>query len=337
MIQWIDPQDNKSIIIASRIKIFRNLKGVKFTPLLKCEECKSIINKIFGIIEKNKISKEIYKIDIKNDYELVEYEKENFGLSTDFISRENMALIIGKNGEFNILLNEEEHIGIESTKSGLDLRGAFKVVNSIDDFLEAELEYSFDDEFGYLTTNIKNLGTALRGRVILHLPALNLSNSIREVKEKLSDIGISIKSMYRLGSKDIGNVYEISNLQTLGLAEDDIIDFLLSVANKLVINESRERNKLLDKGYIELKDTIFRALGTLKNAYIMDISEAVNLLSYVRLGVELEIINDISLKSINEAMINIQPTVINKTMKTKLNIQSIKIERAKIIRNALNT
>ncbi|WP_300346553.1 protein arginine kinase [Clostridium sp.] len=337
MVKWVNPQNNRDIIIASKVKIFRNIKGFKFASLLKEEECKEIINKVLRVLDESSISENIYRVNIKCDYELVDYEKESFGISKDFLSSDNTALIMSKNEEFNILLNEEEHIGIESTKSGLDLRGAFKVVNELDDLLDGKFEYSFDDEFGYLTSNIKNLGTALIGKVILHLPALNLSGSMRDIKENLSEFGINIRSMYRLGSRDIGNIYNISNVKTIGLSEEDILDSLLSIANKLVINEKRERDKLLDEGEVELKDTIYRALGTLKNAYIIDISEGLKLLSYVRLGIELGIINDISLKAVNEAMINIQPSIINKTLKTKLNIQNIKLERAKIIRNALNT
>lgn len=337
MVKWVNPQNNRDIIIASKVKIFRNIKGIKFASLLKEEECKEIINKVLKVLEESSISENIYRVNIKCDYELVDYEKESFGISKDFLSSDNTALIMSKNEEFNILLNEEEHIWIESTKSGLDLRGAFKVVNELDNLLDGKIEYSFDDEFGYLTSNIKNLGTSLIGKVTLHLPALNLSGSIKDIKEDLSEFGINIRSMYRLGSRDIGNIYNISNVKTIGLSENDIIDSLISVANKLVINEKRERDRLLDEGEVELKDAIYRALGILKNAYSIDIGEGLKLLSYVRFGIELGIINDIGLKEVNEAMINIQPSIINKTLKTKLNIQNIKLERAKIIRNALNT
>ena len=337
MVQWINPQNNRDIIIASKVKIFRNIKGVKFTPLLKEEQCKKIISEVLEVLEESSISENIYRVDIKSAQALIDYEKDSFGISKDFLSSDNVALIMSKNEEFNILLNEEEHIGIESTKSGLDLRGAFKVVNELDDLIEAKFEYSFDEEFGYLTSNVKNLGTALIGKVILHLPALNLSGSMRDIKENLSEFGMNIRSMYRLGSKDIGNIYSISNVKTIGLSEEDIIDSLISVANKLIINEKKARKKILDEGEVELKDAIYRALGTLKNAYVVDISEGLKLLSYVRLGIELGIINDIGLKAVNEAMINIQPSIINKTLENKLNIQNLKLERAKIIRNALNT
>lgn len=337
MSNFIRPKNNNDIIIASKVGIFRNLKDIKFVSTLSDCECKEIIKNILNVLDNSEISEDIYRLNTNSYEEVIDYEKYNFGLEKEFLSSDIIELIMSKNKEFNILLNEEEHIWIESTKSGLNLREAYRVVDELDDLLNKNFEYSFDDKFGYLTSNINKSGTALIGKVILHLPALNINCRIHDIKEELLKFQIKIESLYKTENKNIGNIYEVSNMQTRGLSEEDIIDSLLSISNKIVINEKRERDKLLDDGEVELKDTIYRALGTLRNAYIIDLSEGLKLLSYVRLGIELGIINDISLKAVNEAMINIQPSIINKTLKTKLNIQNIKLERAKIIRNALNT
>lgn len=337
MVQWINPQSNTNMIIASKVMLFRNLKGIKFVQFLKKHEFKQVIDKVLYVLEKKKIKDNCYVLSLKDDNKyLLEYERDNFGISKDFINILNMVLVMSKSGEFNILLNEEEHIGIECTKSGLNLKEAYLNVDKIDDLLDEELDYSFDDQFGYLTSNIKKVGTGLFAKSIVHLPILSLNNGIRAIREKLLDEGISIKSIYKLGSKDVGNVYEIANIKTLGLTEEEIIESITSVTNKIILKEKQERENLLKNEYIEIKDKIFRALGTLKNAYMIDVSEALKLLSYVRLGVELEMIEGVNLNVINLAMVEIQPTIINKTLETKLNIKNLKIERAKIIRNALN-
>lgn len=338
MIQWISPQDNKSIVIASKVKILRNIKEIKFTCLLKEEEFNSVVEPVLKQLEDIKILDKCYVLKLKdNEENLINYYKENFGLVKEVLNKDHMILIMNKNGEFNILLNEEEHIGIECTKSGLSLREAYSQVDKLDDLIEEKINYSFDAELGYLTSNIKNLGTTLRAKVLIHLPVLSLKNNIREIKDDLKEDGISFKSIYNLGNKDVGNIYELSNIKTLGMSEEDILDSLISIANKLILKEKNERNKLLDNEYVELKDTIFRALGILKSAYIIDISEALKYLSYVRLGVECGIIEEVNLEAINSAMVEIQPIIINKTLDKKINIQTLKIERAKIIRNALNT
>lgn len=338
MVQWISPKDNRNIVIASKVKILRNINGIKFTCILKGEEFNSVVEPVLKQLEDVKILDKCYVLKLKdNEEELINYYKENFGLTKEFINKDYMVLIMNKNGEFNILLNEEEHIGIECTKSGLSLREAYSQVDKLDDLIEEKINYSFDAELGYLTSNIKNLGTTLRAKVLIHLPILGLKNNIREIENDLKEDGISFKSIYNLGNKGIGDIYEVSNMKTLGMAEEDILDSLISIVNKLILKEKRERNKLLDNEYVELKDTIFRALGILKNAYIIDVSEALKYLSYVRLGVECGIIEGVDLEAINSAMVEIQPIIINKTLDKKINIQNLKIERAKIIRNALNT
>lgn len=338
MVQWISPKDNRNIVIASKVKILRNINGIKFTCILKGEEFNSVVEPVLKQLEDVKILDKCYVLKLKdNEEELINYYKENFGLTEEFINKDYMVLIMNKNGEFNILLNEEEHIGIECTKSGLSLREAYSQVDKLDDLIEEKINYSFDAELGYLTSNIKNLGTTLRAKVLIHLPVLGLKNNIREIENDLKEDGISFKSIYNLGNKGIGDIYEVSNMKTLGMAEEDILDSLVSIVNKLILKEKRERNKLLDNEYVGLKDTIFRALGILKNAYIIDVSEALKYLSYVRLGVECGIIEGVNLEAINSAMVEIQPIIINKTLDKKINIQNLKIERAKIIRNALNT
>lgn len=338
MVQWISPKDNRNIVIASKVKILRNINGIKFTCILKGEEFNSVVEPVLKQLEDVKILDKCYVLKLKdNEEELINYYKENFGLTKEFINKDYMVLIMNKNGEFNILLNEEEHIGIECTKSGLSLREAYSQVDKLDDLIEEKINYSFDAELGYLTSNIKNLGTTLRAKVLIHLPVLSLKNNIREIENDLKEDGISFKSIYNLGNKGIGDIYEVSNMKTLGMAEEDILDSLISIVNKLILKEKRERNKLLDNEYVGLKDTIFRALGILKNAYVIDVSEALKYLSYVRLGVECGIIEGVNLEAINSAMVEIQPIIINKTLDKKINIQNLKIERAKIIRNALNT
>lgn len=338
MVQWISSKDNRNIVIASKVKILRNINGIKFTCILRGEEFNSVVEPVLKQLEDVKILDKCYVLKLKdNEEELINYYKENFGLTKEFINKDYMVLIMNKNGEFNILLNEEEHIGIECTKSGLSLREAYSQVDKLDDLIEEKINYSFDAELGYLTSNIKNLGTTLRAKVLIHLPILSLKNNIREIKDDLKEDGISFKSIYNLGNKGIGDIYEVSNMKTLGMEEEDILDSLISIVNKLILKEKRERNKLLDNEYVELKDTIFRALGILKNAYLIDVSEALKYLSYVRLGIECGIIEGVDLEAINSAMVEIQPIIINKTLDKKINIQNLKIERAKIIRNALNT
>lgn len=337
MVQWISPQNN-SIVIASKVKILRNIKGIKFTKLLNKDEFNNLSSLVLEHLKDIDILNKCYVVRLKDHEEkMINYYKENFGLIKEFKNKDNVILVMNKNGEFKILLNEEEHIGIECTNSGLSLREVYSKVDKLDDLIEEKINYSFDSDLGYLTSNIKNLGTTLRAKVFIHLPLLSSKKLIRIIKNDLKEEGIDLKSIYNLGNKDIGHIYELSNMQTLGMSEKDILDSLISITNKLILREKNQRDNLSEDEYIELKDNILRALGILRNTYSIDNDEALKYLSYVRLGVELGVIEDVNLKSVNSAMIEIQPVIINNSSSKKTDTKSLKIERAKIIRNALNT
>lgn len=241
MVQWISPLDN-SIVIASKVKILRNIKGIKFTKLLNEEEFNDLLSMVLGRLKEVDILDKCYVVKLKDGEEkIIDYYKENFGLIKYFENKDNLIFIMNKSGEFNILLNEEEHIGIECTNSGLSLREVYSKVDKLDDLIEEKIHYSFDSELGYLTSNIKNLGTALRAKVFIHLPLLSSNNLIRIIKNALKEEGITLKSIYNSGNKDVGNIYEVSNIKTLEMSEKDILDSLISITNKLILREKPKR------------------------------------------------------------------------------------------------
>ena len=182
MVQWISPLDN-SIVIASKVKILRNIKGIKFTKLLNEDEFNDLLSMVLGCFKEIDILDKCYVVKLKDGEEkIIDYYKENFGLIKYFENKDNLIFLMNKNGEFNILLNEEEHIGIECTNSGLSLREVYSKIDNLDDLIEEKIHYSFDSELGYLTSNIKNLGTALRAKVFIHLPLLSSNNLIKIIK-----------------------------------------------------------------------------------------------------------------------------------------------------------
>lgn len=338
MIRWITPKDN-SIVIASRVKILRNIKGIKFTNILSEEELNSLSNKILGHLKEIDILDKCHVIRLHDDKEdIIAYHRENFGLVEEFINKENLILVRDKSGEFNIFLNEEDHIGIECTNSGLSLRELYSKVDKLDDSIEEKINYSFDPELGYLTSNTKNLGIALRAKVFIHLPLLSSKNLIKMIKVSLKKEGFILRSVYNSGNKDLGDIYELSNIRTLGVSEKDILDSLIALTNKLILREKNQRDNLLEDEYINLKEDILNALKVLKNANLIDSDEALKYLSYVRLGIELGIIEDITLEKVNYAMVYIQPYImINNLSLKEGDRDEIRMERAKIIKNSLNT
>ncbi len=173
------------------------------------------------------------------------------------------AVMVNKNEQISILVNEEDHIRIQCILPGLALEDAFETANKIDDLIESSVEYAFDDEWGYLTACPTNLGTGARMSVMLHLPALTLTNNIDKMLHTVTRCGLTIRGIYGEGTESMGDLYQISNQKSLGVKEEEILLSVKSVARGIIKREREVREDLVEKNDIAIQDKIMRAYGTL--------------------------------------------------------------------------
>ena len=234
------------------------------------------------------------------------------------------------------MINEEDHIRLQCISAGLNLRESYDLANKIDDLIEESIEYAFDEKIGYITACPTNLGTGLRGSVMIHLPALTMNNEMNGILKALTQVGMTIRGLYGEGSKALGNIYQISNQITLGLSEEDIISNLEAVVNEIIGQENATRSRLYSTYRYELEDKIYRSLGILKSAVLLNLNECLELLSSVRMGVELGIIKDIDKCLLNKLLIETQPASLQLTFNSKLNEKEISINRARLVRERLS-
>ena len=340
MENWIDTKNNfNSIVLSSRVRIARNLDGVPFPHKLNKDEGMKVIdtiNKAFYSFDYHK--EKFNTIELWN---LSKIEKERF-LERHLISNNLMnfqdksAFIISDDETVSIMINEEDHIRLQCITSGLNIKEAYEKANELDNMLESKLEYAFDDKLGYITACPTNLGTGLRASVMIHLPALTLNNEINGALKALTQVGMTIRGLYGEGSKGDGNIYQISNQITLGVTEEEIVRNLEGVVSQLVNQELRAR-AMVEKQYrYELEDKIYRSLGILKNSRILPSKEALDLLSNVRLGLEMDIIDNIDEGFINNMLIDIGSASLQSIVNKELNPKERDIERAKLVRERLN-
>ncbi|MEW8957206.1 protein arginine kinase [Clostridium sp.] len=340
MENWINTKNNSnSIVLSSRVRIARNLEGVPFPHKLNKDEGMKVIdtiNKAFYGFEYHK--EKFNTIELWN---LSNIEKERF-LERHLISnhlinfQDKSAFIISDDETVSIMINEEDHIRLQCITSGLNIKEAYEKANELDNMLEGKLEYAFDEKLGYITACPTNLGTGLRASVMIHLPALTLNNEINGALKALTQVGMTIRGLYGEGSKGDGNIYQISNQITLGVSEEEIVRNLEGVVSQLVSQELRAR-AMVEKQYkYELEDKIYRSLGILKNSRILPSKEALDLLSNVRLGLEMGIIDDIDEGFINNMLIDIGPASLQFIANKELNPKERDIERAKLVRERLN-
>ncbi len=248
-------------------------------------------------------------------------------------NKDKSAFIKDDKELISIMINEEDHLRLQCIVGGLHLKEAYAEINKLDDLLEESLEISYDKDLGYLTTCPTNVGTGLRASVMIHLPALTKAGAIERLVNMLGKMGLTIRGLFGEGSKGYGDIYQVSNQVTLGPSEEEIIDNLLAIINNIIVEENLARERYMKSYEYETKDSIMRSLGILRYSQVISSKEALNLMSYVRLGVEMGIIKDIDKKVLNSLMVETLSSTMQLNEGHEMNEKERDIKRAEIIRN----
>jgi protein arginine kinase len=239
------------------------------------------------------------------------------------------------NETVSLMVNEEDHLRLQVMRSGLSLDEAWQDIDRVDDLLEQRITYAFSDEFGYLTACPTNVGTGMRASVMLHLPAIELTRHIEKVFRALQKINLAVRGLYGEGSRASGHFYQISNQVTLGKSEPQILGEIREVIPEIISYEREARKTLVRETREQLQDKVSRAYGTLCNATMMTSEETMDLLSSVRLGINLGLLGDVSIPTVNELFIHTQPAHLQKLMGAPLDGEERNAARARYLRTRL--
>ena len=332
----IHKDTKKGIVLSSKILLARNFSDLPFPNKLNYIKGRDNGKKIYNALKNQLIDEELTLYEIWNT-------KEEFGkqyLEKDLISKELLknsdkgSFILNKEETLSIMINERDHLRIQCISEGLNLEETFERATNIDDKIEKNFDYAFDETLGYLTASPENIGTGMRASVILHLPALTMSEEIKNVSKSLSKIGMNIKAMYLEGTNVYGNLYRITNKISLGLREEDILIKLKEEILNIIVEENKFREILLSKCRYELEDKVYRAYGILKYSILLDSKETVDLLSNVRLGAELSLI-DIDKNKLDKLLTLTSDSSLQNYLGRCLDYKEIKYERAKLVKEIL--
>jgi len=336
--EWLRGEGpHHQIVISSRVRLARNLRNRAFPGWAKKAERTSILELIRPRVEELTEMQDSFSESLQ---ELSALERQVL-VERHLISREHAAkgvgsaVVMNRRQTLSIMINEEDHLRMQSIRSGLQLKQAFKLVDKIDSALESKLEFAYDQRLGYLTACPTNVGTGMRASAMLHLPGLVLSELINQVIQAVGKIGLAVRGLYGEGTEAMGNLFQISNQTTLGEKEDEIINRLSKVIETIIEKEHDARQVLLQKRSNRLWDQIGRAYGVLTYAHAMASKEALNLLSIIKLGVDLGAFPEDRRLPIDELFIDTQPAHLQKSSQQKLNAEERDHLRAQIIRERL--
>ena len=318
---------NSNNILSTRIRFARNLESTPFPAKLTSEKKKELLLKV------KDTAKQLFPdLDYIDAMQLTTSQAgslmEERLISPEFANNgEGAGLLLSKDKSTAIMLNEEDHLRIQTFEKGYALDKAFKRAVETDEALDEKLSFAFNENLGYLTHCPTNLGTGMRASVLVHLPALSGSGVINKTISLIGQYGFTVRGLYGEGTRSEGSLYQISNQTSIGLTEDEILERLEEVLEKIQENETYLREKL--SATPEIQDKIFRAYGILLNARIISSKEAVALLSKVRYGAEAGLLN-LDLANLDSLLIKIQPYNLNEEDPKQRDIK-----RAQIIRTSL--
>lgn len=334
MTKWLEgPALDDDVVISTRVRVARNISKYRFPSYMTVADSDDLTDDVLNGMK--------YALD--DNYRFVRVRdispRDQMGYIEEHLISPNMvqgkeksSFLIRDDEKATIMINEEDHIRIQTLFPGFNLEDAWELCSDIDDKLGEKLDYAFDDRWGYLTACPTNVGTGLRASVMLHLPCITISKTINSLIEGLREIGLTVRGLYGEGSEASGYLYQISNQITLGESEEDIIGKLNKVVYQIIKRERKTREYLKENKSIELENRIYRSYGILSYARIMTSKEAMEHLSNLRLGWEMGILNNEEIRNIFNLMIEVQPANIQKFLDRDLNEEDRDIERAKIIR-----
>ncbi|WP_041284728.1 protein arginine kinase [Desulfoscipio gibsoniae] len=329
------------ILISSRVRVARNLKGYAYPHLLDQEKAEQVIHAVQLALDSQAIKSRLDELETIRMSELSPVERqilvEKHLISPNLLEEYSKKAVVLQDDEvISIMINEEDHLRIQCLLPGLQLEKAWALVNQIDDGLENTLDYAFSEKFGYLTACPTNTGTGMRASVMLHLPGLVLVDQVGAVLTTVSKLGFTVRGLYGEGTEALGNLFQLSNQVTMGHSEQEIINSLNSVTGQILAQEREARKALMQQRKDQLEDKMGRSYGILKYAHMISSEEAMRRISDVRMGVDLQLIDGLTAEQLTELMVMTRPAYLAKEGNNKLDPLRRDILRAEIIRNKLN-
>lgn len=337
--EWLRGTGPESdIVVSSRIRLARNLADTPFPPQADERSKRDAVELLRAKILENSPVEFMGYVDVQDLSRL----DRQFLVERQLISREladskgPRGVLINQSETVSLMVNEEDHLRLQGLRSGYALNDCWQEINGLDDDLQAGIAFAFSDEFGFLTSCPTNVGTGMRVSVMLHLPALVMTKEMQKVFQAMHKMSLAVRGLYGEGSQAMGDFYQISNQTTLGRSEEQIIHKVQSVIPEVLNYERKARQELIRRDRSQLHDMVSRAFGVLGSARQISSEETMKLLSSVRLGIHLGLLDDVDVQTVNELFVQIQPAHLQKIRHESLEPPERNAVRAAYLRERLH-
>lgn len=335
---WLSGQgEENSVVLSTRVRLARNVSGCIYPAASDIKTREKIINYFESIrsqsgrFSKGQLIKSAELSVLDRDFLI-----ERHLMSPNFLREdESRALYIDAEDIISIMVNEEDHFRIQALAPGLNLERPFREASACDNEIGKAVKLDYDPDFGFLTACPTNVGTGMRASVLIHLPGVVITKDIDRVIAKITKMGVAVRGFYGEGTDVLGNLFQISNQNTLGVSETETLELIRNVTRSVIEDENSARERLKEEAPDQIEDKIWRAYGILKYARALTSEEVMNLLSALRLGVAMKIIDTINIKTINEILLLSQPAHLQKFYMEEMSPEQRDAVRAEMVREKL--
>lgn len=331
---------HSSVVISSRVRFARNFEEYCFPYKLNNEKRYEVIDKVRRAIYTNNTPERKFNYIDMGEIDPIYKQSlvEKHLISLELLTEERpCGIALSEDDKIGIMVNEEDHLRIQCLMPGLDLVNAMELSMNVEAMIEKNNKFAFNSRFGYLTTCPTNIGTGMRASVMLHLPALTLTGYINEVIQACGRLGLTARGIYGENSDALGDMYQISNQKTMGISEEGIVNNVINISAQIIEQEKNLRSDIYAKNKYKLEDKIMRALGILSTARVISSDETLKLLSDVRWGLDLGIIQNVEREKLDFILSAIGPGSIQRDAGRIIDQQERDVYRATIIRGILGT
>jgi protein arginine kinase len=327
----------RDIVLSSRVRLARNLARVPFPATADNEQLRHVVDLVESAA-KNHPS--LQNADFVRLAEVSALERqllvEKHLISPQQAQDVKQKAVILRNDEaVSIMINEEDHLRHQALFPGLQIQEAWKLCSEVDDAFGAHLELAHSARWGFLTACPTNVGTGMRASIMMHLPALSMTDQMKRVITAMSQFGVAVRGIYGEGTDVSGNVYQISNQVTIGHSEEEIIEHLTQLTRQIVEQERGARERIRTQNRTQLEDRIFRSYGLVTNARLLSTQEAMQLLSDVRLGIDMGLVEGLEPRILQELLVMIRPAHLQKLMGCELDAPQRDVRRATLVRERM--
>lgn len=326
---------NSDVVVSTRVRLARNIKGFNFENRCTKEEKKQILEKIEKIVPALGYGLQLLKLKDMDQLTKISLVEKHV-ISPEFANSkdENNAILINNEENICIMINEEDHLRMQFFAEGMAIEELMNLAIEVDQRLEKLLDYSYNEKYGYLTACPTNVGTGVRVSVMIHLPGLAETGNLNKVLHIVNNFGMNVRGVYGEGSQSMGDMYQISNNQTLGITEQEIAKNMKTITEK-VIEQERIARKYLGKDAQRFADKVYRAFGILQNARLLSSNECIELLSDVKLGTDMGVIAELDDAKVKKLFLYTKPANLQKYYGKIMNSNERDSKRTEIIRQII--